>query len=80
MDNLGDEAIRTEIERAAGRLGVDVWRVATRRPRRDARAVWLTPRGLRHYLAAIVGADRVVIGGGGHPQGRGVPAAARPRR
>jgi polysaccharide pyruvyl transferase CsaB len=65
MDNLGDEAIRDEIGRIAERIGVDVWRVATRRPRRDARAVWLTPRGARHYLAAIVGADRVVIGGGG---------------
>jgi polysaccharide pyruvyl transferase WcaK-like protein len=65
MDNLGDDAIRDEIERIAERIGLDVWRVATRRPRRDARAVWLTPRGARHYLAAIVGADRVVIGGGG---------------
>lgn len=65
MDNLGDEAIREEIERIAERIGVHVWRVATRRPRRDARAVWLTPRGVRHYLAAIVGADRVVVGGGG---------------
>jgi len=65
MDNLGDEAIRAEIERAAARLGVSIWRIATRRPVPDGRAVWLTPRGLRAYLAAIRDADRVVIGGGG---------------
>lgn len=65
MDNLGDDAIQEEIERIADRIGVSVWRIGTRRPRRDARAVWLTPRGARRYLAAIAGADRVVLGGGG---------------
>jgi hypothetical protein len=42
----------------------EIWRVATRRLRRDARCL-VEPRGAWHYLAAIVGADRVVLGGGG---------------
>ena len=65
-DNLGDEAIRRAIERAARELGVDVVRYATRDAHdRDPRAVPVRVRATPRHLAAILGADRVVLGGGG---------------
>jgi polysaccharide pyruvyl transferase WcaK-like protein len=66
VDNLGDEAIRWAIERAATALGVDVVRYATRDERdADPRAVPIRLRAAHRHLAAIRAADRVVLGGGG---------------
>lgn len=65
VDNVGDDAIRVAVERAARQLGAEVHRYATRRPVDDPRAVRLRGSGWRAYLAAIRSADRVAIGGGG---------------
>ncbi|HEX7291795.1 MAG TPA: polysaccharide pyruvyl transferase family protein [Conexibacter sp.] len=64
VDNVGDDAIRLAVERAAPALGAEVRRYAVRHSSRDPRAVRLRsdPRG---YLAAIRGADTVALGGGG---------------
>jgi polysaccharide pyruvyl transferase CsaB len=64
VDNVGDDAIRLAVERAAPQLGAEVHRYAVRRDRDDPRAVRLraAPRG---YLAAIRAADVVALGGGG---------------
>lgn len=65
VDNLGDEAIRHAIERAAAILGTEITYFASRRPDPDPRAV---PTGLRAVLPtlrAIRATDRVVLGGGG---------------
>ena len=66
MHNLGDEAIRTAIERAAERRGVDVTSFASRDPdESDPRGVPVRGIGVLRYVAAILRADRVVLGGGG---------------
>lgn len=66
VDNLGDEAIRWAIERAARELGVDVVHYATRdRNDPDPRSVPIRLRAAPRYLAAILAADRLVLGGGG---------------
>lgn len=64
VDNVGDDAIRLAVERAAPALGAEVHRYAVRRSSREQRAVRLRsdPRG---YLAAIRTADVVALGGGG---------------
>ncbi len=64
-NNVGDEAIRLAVERAADRLGVDIVRFATRGPSSDPRAVPVRGAGVWRYLRAVVEADRVVLGGGG---------------
>jgi polysaccharide pyruvyl transferase WcaK-like protein len=66
VDNLGDDAIRLAIERAAPATGAVVDRFAVRRPGHpDPRAVRLRGRGWRRYVNACRRADRVVLGGGG---------------
>jgi polysaccharide pyruvyl transferase CsaB len=65
FDNLGDEAIRLAIERAAPRHGAVIIHFATRGPSGDPRAVPVRGRGVWRYLRAIRRADRVVLGGGG---------------
>lgn len=65
VDNVGDDAIRAAVERAAAELGAEVHRYATRRPVDDPRAVRLRGSGWRAYVAAIRSADRVALGGGG---------------
>ena len=64
VDNVGDDAIRLAVERAAPALGAEVSRYATRRSVEDARAVRLRADP-RAYLAAIRHADTVALGGGG---------------
>jgi polysaccharide pyruvyl transferase WcaK-like protein len=64
VDNVGDDAIRLAVERAAGREGAVVYRYATRRAVPDPRAVCLR-RAPLCYLRAIRACDRVAIGGGG---------------
>lgn len=63
--NLGDEAIRIAIERAAAALGVDVAHYANRTPTDDPRAVPAGLRGIPAQARAILAVDRVVLGGGG---------------
>ena len=65
VDNLGDDAIRMAVERAASRLGAEAHRYAVRRPLNDRRAVRLRGTGWRDYVGAIRASDRVAIGGGG---------------
>lgn len=65
VGNVGDEAIRTAIERAATLLGVDVAAWASRGPSDDPRAVRTGLRGLPGQFRAILACDRVVLGGGG---------------
>ena len=65
VPNLGDEAIRVAIERAADRLGVDIVAYAARARSDDPRAVPVGLRGLPAQVRAIRAADRVVLGGGG---------------
>lgn len=64
VDNLGDEAVRAAVERAAPRFESRVHAYAVRRASGDPRAVRL--RGdWRRYLRAIRASERVAIGGGG---------------
>ena len=63
--NLGDEAIRHAIERAARLLDVDVVAFASRSADPDPRAVRTGFRNLQDQVRAIRGVDRVVLGGGG---------------
>jgi len=63
--NLGDEAIRHAIERAADLLDVDVVAFASRSADPDPRAVRTGFRALPAQIGAIRGVDRVVLGGGG---------------
>jgi polysaccharide pyruvyl transferase CsaB len=63
--NLGDEAIRTAIERAAPAHGAEVVHFASRGPSNDPRAVPVRGPAVWRYLRAIWRADRVVLGGGG---------------
>lgn len=65
VDNLGDDAIRMAVERAAPRLGAEVHRYAVRRPVSDRRGVRLRGAGWRDYVGAIRASDTVAIGGGG---------------
>jgi polysaccharide pyruvyl transferase CsaB len=64
VDNVGDDAIRLAVERAAPALGAEVCRYAVRRVAREPRAVRLRSDP-RAYLAAIRAADTVALGGGG---------------
>ena len=63
--NLGDEAIRHAIERAADLLDVDVVAFASRSPDPDPRAVRTGFRALPAQIRTIRRVDRVVLGGGG---------------
>ena len=65
VGNLGDEAIRFAIERAAERLGVDIPFYADRGASQDPRAIPTGVRGLPAQVRAIRATDRVVLGGGG---------------
>jgi polysaccharide pyruvyl transferase CsaB len=66
MRNLGDEAIRSAIEQAAAARGLDIaWFASRDRADPDPRSVPVGGRGLWRYVAAILRADRVVLGGGG---------------
>jgi polysaccharide pyruvyl transferase WcaK-like protein len=65
VGNLGDEAIRIAIERAADRLGVEIPAYASRSASDDPRAVRTGLRGLPGQVRAILASDRVVLGGGG---------------
>jgi polysaccharide pyruvyl transferase CsaB len=75
VGNVGDEAIRSAIERAADALGVDVVAYASRTASDDPRAVRTGPRGAIGHVRAILAADRVVLGGGGilKDEGRRLP-------
>jgi polysaccharide pyruvyl transferase WcaK-like protein len=75
VDNVGDEAIRLAVERAAGRFGAEIHRYAVRREVEDRRAVRLRGLGWRRYLRAIRSCDRVAFGGGGllKDEGQGGP-------
>ena len=66
VGNLGDEAIRTAVERAAEAFGAEVTHYATRGPTTgDPREVRSSLRAWWQYLEAIRSVDRVVLGGGG---------------
>ena len=65
FDNLGDDAIRTAIEQAADDLGVAIPWFASRGPSTDPRAVRTSLRSMPRYVRAVLGVDRVVLGGGG---------------
>ncbi len=66
VHNAGDEAVRQAIETAAAQLGVDIASFASRGgPIGSRRAVPTSGVGLVRYVRAIVGSDRVVLGGGG---------------
>jgi polysaccharide pyruvyl transferase CsaB len=65
VGNLGDEAIRLTIERAADRLGVEIPFYADRGASQDPRAIRTGLRGLPAQIRAIRATDRVVLGGGG---------------
>jgi polysaccharide pyruvyl transferase CsaB len=73
VDNLGDDAIRDAIERAADKLGAEICHYAVRTERvGEPRAVRLRSSAWWAYLHAIWDADRIVIGGGGLLKDEGI--------
>jgi polysaccharide pyruvyl transferase CsaB len=65
VDNVGDDAIRLAVERAAPRFGAEVPIYSTRWPVEDPRAVSWRTDGWRRHIQAIRSCDRVALGGGG---------------